>query len=112
MSQTITDENGRTYLVLQVAAAEDRAASPDERWTAYVCDPASPLAGAYAYGTSAADVREAVALVAWTAVMKGELVPFGWSADQLSGVQVALTTSTRFNAEWLAACFGNHASFG
>ena len=112
MTQTIVDEADRTFLVLRAAAAYDDsgAAGSGTRWCAHVCDPASPLAGLYAFADSLADARDAVAVLAWTAVMSGELLPFGISADDLAGIHVAVTTSTAYDAAWLTAVVANDAA--
>jgi hypothetical protein len=110
MTQTTTDEHDGTYLVLRVAAAEDDGAEPDTRWSAHVCDPASPLAGLYAFGPSLAAVRDAVAVLAWSAVMAGELASFGLTAESLAGIHLILTTNTGYDAAALAAAVPNHAA--
>ncbi|HEV2889139.1 MAG TPA: hypothetical protein VGX28_02080 [Frankiaceae bacterium] len=111
-AQTVVDDVDRTFLVLRVAAALDDSAGDGcgTRWCAHVCDPASPLAGLYAFADSLADARDAVAVLAWTAVMAGELLPFGLSADDLAGVHVAVTTSTAYDALWLTAAVANDAA--
>lgn len=112
MTQTIVDEADRTVLVLRAAAAYDDSGADGSgtRWCAHVCDPASPLAGLYAFADSLAEARDAVAVLAWTAVMAGELLPFGLSADDLAGVHVAVTTSTAYDAVWLTAAVANDAA--
>jgi hypothetical protein len=112
MTQTIVDENDGTYLVLRVAVAQDvsDATGAEARWCAHVCDPASPLAGIYAFGASLAEVRDAVAVLAWEAVTKGELAPFGYGPSDLAGIHLALTSSTAYEAAWLAAAVANHAA--
>lgn len=76
-AQTVVDEVDRTFLVLRVAAAQDGSSGEGcgTRWCAHVCDPASPLAGLYAFADTIAEARDAVAMLAWTAVMAGELLP-------------------------------------
>ncbi len=113
MTQTIVDESNRTFLVLRVAAARDESPGTDEsgtRWCAHVCDPASPLAGLYAFADTLAEARDAVAVLAWTAVLAGELLPFGVSAFDLAGIHVAVTTSTAYEAAWLNAAVANDAA--
>jgi hypothetical protein len=111
MTQTIVDESDGTFLVLRVAVAQDvPEAGADARWCAHVCDPASPLAGIYAFGASLAEVRDAVAVLAWEAVTKGELAPFGYSASDLAGIHVALTSNTAYDAAWLTAAVADHAA--
>lgn len=111
MTQTIIDDDA-TYLVLRVAAAPDGSESSpgDARWCAHVCDPASALAGLYAFGESLSEVRDEVAVLAWAAVAAGELAPFGYTAENLAGIHVALTTTTSYDAAWLAAAVANHAA--
>ena len=112
MTQTIIDESDGTFLVLRVAVAQDvsEATGAEARWCAHVCDPASPLAGIYAFGASVSEVRDAVAVLAWEAVTKGELAPFGYTADRLAGIHLALTSTTVYEATWLAAAVANHAA--
>lgn len=112
MTQTLVDENDVTFLVLRVAVAQDVAevSGAEARWCAHVCDPASPLAGIYAFGSSLAEVRDAVAVLAWATVTAGELAPFGYSATDLAGIHLALTSSTAYDAAWLAAALDNHAA--
>jgi hypothetical protein len=104
MTQTIIDESNRTFLVLRLAVAQDDtlgAADSGTRWCAHVCDPASPLAGLYAFASTLNEARDAVAVLAWTAVLAGELLPFGLSALDLAGIHVATTSSTAYEAAWL-----------
>jgi hypothetical protein len=110
MTQTIIDESDATFLVLRVAAAEDVSAAAEVRWCAHVCDHASALAGIYAFGASLIEVRDAVAVLAWAAVMAGELAPYGYTADKLAGIHLALTTNTAYDAAWLAAAVANRAA--
>jgi hypothetical protein len=112
MTQTIVDEHDGTFLVLRVAVAQDmsEATGAEARWCAHVCDPASPLAGIYAFGASVSEVRDAVAVLAWEAVTKGELAPFGYTADRLAGIHLALTSNTAYDAAWLAAALTDHAA--
>jgi hypothetical protein len=110
MAQTIVDEHDETFLVLRVAAAQDGAEADEGRWCAHVCDPASPLAGIYAFGASIAEVRDAVAVLAWAAVTAGELAPFGYTVENLAGIHLALTSNTAYDAAWLTAAVANHAA--
>lgn len=112
MTQTIVDEIDRTFLLLRVAAARDDGAGEGSgaRWCVHVCDPASPLAGLYAFADTLPDARDAVAVLAWTAVLAGELAPFGYTADDLAGIHVAVTTSTAYDAAWLYAAVANDAA--
>lgn len=106
MTQTIVDESNRTFLVLKLAVARDDSAEASEggtRWCAHVCDPASPLAGPYAFAETLNEARDAVAVLAWTAVLAGELLPFGLSALDLAGIHVATTSNTAYDAAWLGA---------
>jgi hypothetical protein len=112
MTQTIVDESNRTFLVLRVAAAHDESPGADEsgtRWCAHVCDPASPLAGLYAFADTLTEARDAVAVLAWTAVLAGELLPFGLSALDLAGIHVATTSSTAYDAAWLTVAANDAA---
>jgi hypothetical protein len=104
MTQTIVDASNRTFLVLRLAVAQDsstEAAEGGTQWCAHVCDPASPLAGLYAFADTLDQARDAVAVLAWTAVLAGELLPFGLSALDLAGIHVATTSSTAYEAVWL-----------
>jgi hypothetical protein len=112
MTQTLVDENDGTFLVLRVAVAQDvsEETGAEARWCAHICDPASPLAGIYAFGSSVSEVRDAVAVLAWEAVTKGELAPFGYTTDNLAGVHLVLTTTTPYEAGWLAVALTDHAA--
>ena len=112
MTQTIVDENDGTFLVLRVAVAQDvsEGTSLEARWCGHVCDPASPLAGIYAFGASLSEVRDSVAVLAWAAVTAGELAPFGYTTENLAGIHLALTTTTPYEAGWLAVAVANHAA--
>lgn len=98
--------------MLRVAAALDDSTGDGSgtRWCAHVCDPASPLAGLYAFADTLTEAWDAVAVLAWTAVMAGELLPFGLSAGDLAGIHVAVTTSTAYDAVWLTAAVANDAA--
>ena len=112
MTQTIVDEIDRTFLLLRAAAACDDGAGEGSgaRWCVHACDPASPLAGLYAFADSLAEARDAVAVLAWTAVMAGELAPFGYTVHDLAGIHVAVTTSTAYDAAWLNDAVANDAA--
>jgi len=106
MTDSSNNDDG-TFLVLRIAAEEEQH-SPDsacERpaWCGHVCDVASPLAGLYASGASLDAVRDGLAILAWEAVTNGELEPFGYTAHNLAGIQVALTSIKDYDAEWLIA---------
>lgn len=49
-------------------------------------------------------------MLAWTAVLAGELLPFGFSAFDLAGIHVAVTSSTAYDAAWLHAAVANDAA--
>lgn len=112
MTETTVDERNRTYLVLRVAASPElgQSGTDDARWCAHVCDPASPLAGLYAFGPSLSEVRDAVAVLAWAAVAAGEIASFGYTTDNLAGIHLVLTTTTAYDAGWLAVAVANHAA--
>jgi hypothetical protein len=112
MTQTIVDEGDGTFLLLRVTVAQDvsEVTGAEARWCAHVCDPASPLAGIYAFGASLAEVRDAVAVLAWAAVAAGELAPFGYTAAGLAGIHLALMSNTAYDAAWLTAALDNHAA--
>jgi hypothetical protein len=93
-----------------VAQDVSGATGAEARSCAHVCDPASPLAGIYAFGASVSEVRDAVAVLAWEAVTKGELAPFGYGASDLAGIQLALTRNTAYDAGWLTAALTDHAA--
>lgn len=102
---TTTDHQDRTFLVVTVAAAYD-----DGAWCAHVCDPASPLAGLYAFADSLEGVRHAVAKTAWSAVLAGELDSFDLTAAALAGVHVVATTCDAYEREALAVAVANDAA--
>jgi hypothetical protein len=113
MTQTTVDECDRTFLVLRVAAARDdspAAGGSGTRWCAHVCDEASPLAGLYAFAETLPEARDAVAVLAWTAVLAGDLLLFGLDAGNLAGIHLALTTTEVYDAAWLAAAVANPAA--
>jgi hypothetical protein len=103
MTQPIlTTESSSTYLVLRVVAVHDDPGSAGA-WRAEVNDPASPLAGLYAFGDSLTAARDALAVTAWAAVVAGELAPFGVTADDLAGLHVVVSTCATYDAAWLAS---------
>ena len=97
-----TTESSDTFLVLRANVSHDEPGIPGG-WRAEVADPASPLAGLYAFGDSLTAARDALAVVAWTAVVAGELTPFGMSADSLGGLHVVVSTCATYGAEWLTS---------
>ncbi len=40
----------------------------------------------------------------------GEVAAFGYTTDNLAGIHLALTTTTPYEAGWLAAAVANHAA--
>ncbi len=112
MIQTIPDEHNRQLLVLCVTASYDYtgAHSPDEtRWRAQVSDHASPLAGLCAVADTLLAARDALAALAWAAVVAGELGEFGINAHDIAGIHVALTSCARYDADALMAAIGGAA---
>jgi hypothetical protein len=98
----VTTETSDTYLVLRAEAMHDEPETPGG-WRAEVADPASPLAGLYAFGDSLTAARDVLAVVAWTAIVAGELAPFGLTGDTLAGLHVVVSTCATYDAAWLAA---------
>ena len=109
MTDISLDENGRKFLVLRVATGTDRSASTadGERWCAHVCELTSPLAGLHAFGASLDEVSNAIAVLAWAAITKGDLEPFGYTALNLAGVHIAPASTRTYDAEWLTAAVDN-----
>lgn len=109
---TLTDESDRMYLVLRVAIAHDHTdgAATQTRWCADISDPASPLAGLYAFAESLPAVRDAIAKHAWSAVVAGELRAYGINADTIAGIHVVTTTCDVYEATWLAAAVADDAA--
>lgn len=109
---TLVDDSNRTYLVLRVAIAHDHTdgAAMQTRWCADVADPASPLAGLYAFAESLPAVRDAIAKHAWSAVVAGELCAYGIDADTIAGIHVVTTTCDVYEATWLAAAVADDAA--
>lgn len=110
-SSTLADSDG-TYLVLRVAVAHDHTegTAAQTRWCADVADPMSPLAGLYAFAESLPAVRDAIAKHAWSAVVAGELRPFGIDAHTVAGIHVVTTTCAVYEAAWLATAIANDAA--
>jgi hypothetical protein len=98
----VTTESSDTFLVLRANVSHDAPGSAGG-WRAEVADPASPLAGLYAFGDSLTAARDALAVVAWTAVVAGELTPFGMHAENLGGLHVVVSTCATYGAEWLTS---------
>lgn len=110
---TIVDESNRTYLVLRVAVAHDHpeaATATGTRWCADVTDAASPLAGLYTFADSLPAARDAIATLAWTAVVAGELLPYGIDAQTIAGIHVVTTTCDVYEAAWLTTAVTNDAA--
>lgn len=112
LSPTLVDDSNRTYLVLRVAIAHDHTegAPSQTRWCADVADPASPLAGLYAFAESLPAVRDAIATHAWAAIAAGELRPYGIDAHSVAGIHVVTTTCDVYEAAWLANAAANDAA--
>jgi hypothetical protein len=71
------------------------------------CELTSPLAGPHAFGASLDEVSDAVAVLAWKAVTKCKLEPFGYTALNLAGVHIAPASTRTYDAEWLTASVDN-----
>ncbi len=65
------------------------------RWSAEVCDPASPVAGLTAYGAFRRSAQAALARAVWETVRDGSA---GVKDDQVHDVVVVSMTSERFAA--------------
>lgn len=110
MTDITDDGSDGSFLVLRVEVEQDEApegTSEKPGWCAHVCDVTSPLAGLYAFGHSIDAVRDGLAVLAWEAVAKGELEPFGYTIADLDGIHVALTTTKEYHADWLHAAAVN-----
>ncbi|HWL37498.1 MAG TPA: hypothetical protein VNQ77_15035 [Frankiaceae bacterium] len=110
---TTMDHRNRRYLVVPVALVADDAPgrAPDEaRWCAHVCDPASPLAGLYAFADTFRSARDAVAETAWSAIAAGDVAKFGLTAAMLAGLYVVATTCEVYEADALSAVTASHAA--
>lgn len=109
---TLVDDSNRSYLVLRVAVAHDHTerAPSQTRWCADVADPASPLAGLYAFAESLPAVRDAIATHAWAAVAAGELRPYGIDVHSIAGIHVVTTTCDVYEAAWLTTAVAHDAA--
>jgi hypothetical protein len=109
MTDVSLDENGGKFLVLRVATGRDESSGTDSdaRWCAHLCDVTSPLAGLHAFGNSLDEASDAVAVLAWEAVTKGELEPFGYTALNLAGLHIAPASTRTYDASWLTAAVDN-----
>jgi hypothetical protein len=112
VTPTLVDDSNRTYLVLRVAVAHDHAEdTPTQtRWCADVADASSPLAGLYAFGASLTAVRDAIATLAWAAIVAGELRPYGIDENSVTGIHVVTTECAVYEAAWLATAVANDAA--
>ena len=112
MAETTLVDDSNCYLVLRVAIAHDHTdgAATQTRWCADVADAASPLAGLYAFAESLPAVRDAIAKHAWSAVVAGELRPYGIDPNTLTGIHVVTTTCDVYEATWLAAAVADDAA--
>jgi hypothetical protein len=112
LSPTLVDDSNRSYLVLRVAIAHDHTegAPSQTRWCADVADPASPLAGLYAFAESLPAVRDAIATHAWAAIAAGELRPYGIDAHSIAGIHVVTTTCDVYEATWLTSAVAHDAA--
>ena len=112
LSPTLVDDSNRTYLVLRVAIAHDHTegAATQTRWCADVADPASPLAGLYAFAESLPAVRDAIATHAWAAIAAGELRTYGIDAHSVAGIHVVTTTCDIYEAAWLTTAVAHDAA--
>lgn len=105
MIDTITDERGRIFLMLDAFASRsvsDVHSHDEAQWCVEVSDAASPLAGLYAFGETLGSARDTLAVLAWTAVAAGELWMFGIRAEDVAGIDVRVTTSAKYDASSLA----------
>jgi len=105
MTDISLDESGGRFLVLRVATGTDRSdrSAVVERWCAHVFDLTSPVAGLHAFGSSLGEACDEVAVRALEAVTKGELEPFGYTALNLAGIQIAQADTRTYDAGWLTA---------
>ncbi|MDQ1746737.1 MAG: hypothetical protein QOD07_1000 [Frankiaceae bacterium] len=112
MTDISLGENGDRFLVLRVATGADRSDGTvaGERWCAHICDLTSPLAGLHAFGASLDEACNAVAVLAWEAVTKGELEPFGYTALNLAGLHIAPASTRTYDAGWLTAAVDDRAA--
>ncbi len=114
MTDFSLDENGGRFLVLRVATGTDESGgdAAGARWCAHICDLTSPLAGLHAFGVSLEEASDAVAVLAWAAVTKGELEPLGYTALNLAGVHIAPASTRTYDAAWLTAVVDNPQDVG
>lgn len=112
MTDISLDEHGGRFLVVRVATGADKSngAAAGARWCAHVCELTSPLAGLHAFGASLDEVSDAVAVLAWDAVTKGELEPFGYTALNLAGIHIAPASTRTYDADWLTTAVDNRAA--
>jgi hypothetical protein len=112
MTDISLGENGGRFLVLRVATGTEPAggAATGERWCAHLCELTSPLAGLHAFGTSLDEACDAVAVLAWAALTKGELEPLGYTALNLAGLHIAPASTRTYDAEWLIAAVDDRAA--
>lgn len=112
MTDISLDENGGRFLVLRVTTGTEggNGAPIGERWCAHVCDLTSPLAGLHAFGASLAEACDAVAVLAWAAVTKGELEAFGYTALNLAGLHIAPASTRTYDAGWLTVAVDDRAA--
>jgi hypothetical protein len=109
----VLDDRNRRFLVIHVTLsfAESTPDLPDEAsWFAHISDPASPLAGLYAFGSSPAEARRGVAAAAWSAVAAGELLHLDLVPEALAGVRVVATTTDVYDADFLTAAISHDAA--
>lgn len=110
---TLVAESDRSYLVLRVAIAHDHsesAAATGTRWCADVADATSPLAGLYTFADSLSAVRDAIATLAWTAIVAGELRGFGLDENTVAGIHVVTTACDVYESAWLTRAVANDAA--
>lgn len=110
---TLVGDSNRSYLVLRVAVAHDHtdaAAATGTRWCADVIDAASPLAGLYTFADSLPAVRDAIATLAWTAILAGELRGFGLDEHTVAGIHVVTTACDVYESAWLTRAVANDAA--
>ncbi len=114
MTDISLDENGSRFLVLRVATGTDESTgtAAGVRWCAHVCELTSPLAGLHAFGDSLDEACDAIAVLAWAAVTRGELEPFGYTALNLAGVHIAPACTRTYDADWLTAAADNQQPAG
>lgn len=111
---TSIDEGERPFLTLKVEATRSDSAAANAnstRWCAEVCDPASPIAGLHSFGESLSASCDALATLAWAAVLAGELRRDGIDASSVVGVCVVVTACEAvYDAAWLNTAVTNDAA--